>query len=86
MVQNICSSSPETMADTYFHICTSAEFKDITGKLINDQREIMQSSHYTSGFMQEVKQLSDKGVYPRYADNIDNIDRVWDLAVKLTKS
>ncbi|SHJ89409.1 NAD(P)-dependent dehydrogenase, short-chain alcohol dehydrogenase family [Clostridium amylolyticum] len=86
MVQNIHSSSPETMADTYFHICTSEEFKDITGKLINDKREIMQSSHYTRGLMQEVKQLFDKGVYPKYADNIENIERVWDLAVKLTKS
>jgi len=85
MVQNIHSSSPETMADTYFHICTSEEFKDITGKLINDKRELMQSSHYTSGLMQEVKQLSDKGVYPKYADNIDNIERVWELAIKLTK-
>lgn len=85
MVQNIYSSSPETMADTYFHICTSEEFKDITGKLINDKREIMQSSHYTSGLMQEAKQLFDKGVYPKYADNIDNIERVWDLAIKLTK-
>jgi hypothetical protein len=53
------------MADTYFHICTSEEFKDITGKLINDKREIMQSSHNTSGLMQEAKQLFDKGVYPK---------------------
>lgn len=86
MVQNIHSSSTETMADTYFHICTSEEIKNITGKLINDKREIMQSSHYTSGFMQEIKQLLDKGVYPKYADNISNIERVWDVAVILTQS
>ncbi|GAB6180098.1 SDR family NAD(P)-dependent oxidoreductase [Desulfotomaculum defluvii] len=86
VVQNVFSSSPETMADTYFHICTSEEFKDITGKLINNKREIMQSSHYASGLIQEVKQLFDKGVYPKYADNIDNIEMVWDLAVKLTKA
>lgn len=86
LIQNIYSSSPETMANTYFHICTSEEFKDITGKLINDKREIMQSSHYTSKSMQEIKQIFDKGVYPTYADNAGNIERVWDLAVKLTKS
>lgn len=86
VVQNMHSSSPESMADTYFHICTSQEFKDITGKLINDQRQIMRPSHYTGGLMQEVKQLFDKGVYPKYADNIDNIERVWDLAVELTKT
>lgn len=86
VVQNIISSSSESMANTYFHICTSEEVKDITGKLINDKREIMKPSHYTNGLIQEVKQLFDKGVYPRYADNIDNIEKVWDLAVKLTKS
>ena len=85
-VQNLFSAPPETMADTYFHICTSEEFKDVTGKLINDQREIMQSSHYTSGFVEELKQLRDQRVYPRYADKADNIERVWDLAVALTDS
>lgn len=85
MVQNIYSSSPETMANTYFHICTSEEFKNITGKLINDKRQIMRSSPYTTGLIQEVKQLTDKGVYPKYADNINNIERVWDLAIELTK-
>lgn len=84
VVQNMHSASPESMADTYFHICTSERFKDITGKLINDKREIMQSSHYTSGLIQEIKQLFDNGVYPRYADDRENIERVWDLAVNLT--
>lgn len=84
VVQNVFSAPPETMADTYFHICTSEEFKEVTGKLINDKRGIMQPSHYAGGLVQEVKQLSDKGVYPRYADDPGNIDRVWDLAVKLT--
>ena len=86
MIQSVFSSSPETMADTYFQICTAEEFKDVTGKLINDKREIMKASHYTSNLIQDIKQLSDKGVYPRYADNVDNIEKAWDLAFKLTKS
>lgn len=85
MVQNIFSSPPETMAHTYYNICTSEEFKNITGKLINDKREIMQSSYYSNGLMQAVKQLSDNSVYPKYANNPDNIGRIYDLAVKLTK-
>lgn len=85
MIQNVFSSPPEDMADTYFQICTSKNFKDVTGKLINDKREIMKVSHYTCQLIQSVKQLFDKGVYPRYADDIDNIERVWDLALKLTK-
>lgn len=82
--QNLFSSSTESMADTYFYICTSQEFKGITGKLINDKREVMQSTNYGSGLVESVKQLSDKKVYPKYADNIDNIEMIWDLAVKLT--
>lgn len=86
MIQNIFSSAPETMADTYFHICTSEKLKNITGKLINDKRVIVQSSHYSKGLVQEIKQFFDKGVYPKYADNKDNINRVWELSEKLTKS
>ncbi len=37
-IQKVFSTPPETMADIYFHICTSEEFKDITGKLINDKK------------------------------------------------
>ncbi len=85
LVQNIFSASQEVMADTYFHICTSEEFKDITGKLINDKREVMQVSHYDRGSTQELKQLFDKTVYPAYADNKDNIEQIWETAVRLTK-
>lgn len=84
-IQNIFSSPPETMADTYFHICTSEEFKDITGKLINDKRKIVQSTHYTSGLIQEIKQFFDKDVYPKYADNIENIEKTWGLCVDLIR-
>ncbi|MGE5605109.1 MAG: SDR family NAD(P)-dependent oxidoreductase [Bacteroidota bacterium] len=83
--QNIFSASPESMADTYFQICTSMPFKDITGKLINAQREIMQPSSYDGGLRQAVKQLFDQRVYPKYAANADNIEKVWNLAVNLTK-
>lgn len=85
MIQNIFSSKPETMADTYFHICTSDEFKDITGKLINDKREIMLTTHYTSGLIKEIKQLFDKGVFPKYANNKDMVKKVWEFCVSLTK-
>jgi NAD(P)-dependent dehydrogenase (short-subunit alcohol dehydrogenase family) len=83
-IQNVFSSAPETMAETYYYICTAAEFNDVTGKLINDKREIMQPSPYTRGLRQELKQLGDKSIYPKYAANPDNIDRMWNLAVKLT--
>jgi len=84
-VQNFFSASPETMADTYFHICTSEEFRPVTGKLINDRREVMEPSPYSGGFLQDMRQLKDQKVYPQYAGDKDNIDRMWDLAVKLTE-
>lgn len=84
--QSFFSASPETMAETYFYICTSEEFKDITGKLINAKREIMQSSHYTSGLIQEIKQFFDSGVYPKYADELGNIESVLDFTNNFIKN
>ena len=86
MIQNNFSSLPETMADTYFNICTSEEFKSVTGKLINHERKIVQSSHYNGSLIQEVKQFFDKEVYPKYADDVNNIEKVLELCIRLTKS
>lgn len=35
--------------------------------------------------MEQVKQLFDKSVYPKYADKEDNINQLWDLAFELIK-
>lgn len=43
--KKVFSTPPETMADIYFHICTSEEFKDITGKLINDKKKKLLVHH-----------------------------------------
>jgi NAD(P)-dependent dehydrogenase (short-subunit alcohol dehydrogenase family) len=83
-IQNIFSDSPDTMADTYYYLCTSDQFKNTSGKLFNDKREIMQPSNYSGGFIQNLKQLKDQGVYPNYADNRQDMQRVWDLALQLT--
>lgn len=85
-IQSIFSAPQETMADTYFHICTSNEFAEVTGKLINDKWKIMKPSHYSESSKDQGKQLFDKNVYPKYADNEQNINRVWDLALELSKN
>ncbi|WP_261178468.1 SDR family NAD(P)-dependent oxidoreductase [Anaerobacillus sp. CMMVII] len=85
-VQTFFSDSQESMGDTYFHITTSEEFKDVTGKLINDKREIVRRSHYGSGVGDVIKQFRDQGVYPRYADSQEIIEQVWELSKKLTAS
>lgn len=85
-VQNVFSAPRETMADTYFHICTSEEFKNMTGKFINDKKKVMEPSYYSSGLAQDIKQLMDQNVYPKYADDPENIKKVWDLCVNLTSN
>ncbi|MFT9597196.1 SDR family NAD(P)-dependent oxidoreductase [Mesobacillus sp.] len=83
-IQNVFSAPRETMADTYFRICTFEEFKNVTGKFINDKRKVMEPSHYSAGLAQDIKQLMDQNVYPKYAENKENIQKVWDLCVSLT--
>ena len=36
-VQNLTNPLPSGMAENYFQICTSDEFKDVTGQLINHE-------------------------------------------------
>lgn len=83
-LQSFISDSQESMGDTYFHICTSEDFKDVTGKLINDKREVVKSSHYGSSIKDVVKQFFDKNVYPTYADDQELIEKVWELSDRLT--
>ncbi|MBT2684699.1 SDR family NAD(P)-dependent oxidoreductase [Bacillus sp. ISL-37] len=83
-IQNVFSAPRETMADTYFHICTSEEFKNVSGKFINDKRKVMEPSHYSAGLAQDIKQLMDPNVYPKYADDKENIEKVWNMCISLT--
>lgn len=85
-VQNLFSLAPETMADTYYHICTSEEFSHVTGKLINNEREIMEPSFYSSGLIPSIKQFMDQKVYPKYAANKDNIERIWEISNRIIES
>ena len=84
-IQSLFGAAPETMAETYFHICTSKDFENITGELINDERKVMKSALPNPNFRQSVKQIFDKDVYPNYAINKDNIDQIFELTLKLTQ-
>lgn len=84
-IQNLIGDTQESMADTYFHICTSEEFKDVTGKLINDKLQIVQKSHYNQTLKEEIKQFFDKQVYPTYAADQEVIDKVWELCQEVTE-
>ena len=84
-IQNAFSSTTESMADIYYRICASHDYKDITGKLIDDKGQIVQASHYLKRLTQEIKQLLDKKVYPSYAADQKNVELMWNLANQLTR-
>lgn len=78
-IQNLFIPEPDTMADTYFHICTSEETKDATGQYFNKRNEVMHVSHYPKGFKNEIQQLFNQKVYPRYATDPMIIDKIWKM-------
>ena len=85
-IQNAFGAKPESIANTYFEICTSKALNNMSGKLINSKLEVMEPSHYTHGLLQSIRQLLDMGVYPRYADDADNIESVWEVCSMMTQA
>lgn len=84
-VQNLTNPLPSGMADTYFHICTSDEFKDVTGQLINHKREIVKPAISEKGFTQ-LKNIFGLSTYPRYAIDPQNVEQIWRLSTTLTSN
>ncbi len=82
--QNLTNPLPSGMANNYFHICTSEEFKNVTGQLINHKREIVKPSTTEKGFTQ-VKNILGSSRYPIYATNPQNVEQIWSLSTTLTE-
>lgn len=86
-LQNIFFPPTSYMATNYFEICTSERYKDITGKIFNDELEIMTpSSSGRVGPVASIKQAVGKTVYPIYAHDPNMTETVWKLCEKLTGS
>lgn len=83
--QNLTNPLPSGMADNYFHICTSEEFKNVTGQLINHKREMVRPSITEKGLTQ-VKNILGSSRYPRYATNPQNVEQIWRLSTILTEN
>ena len=83
-VQNLNNPLPSGMAENYFQICTSDEFKDVTGQLINHKRQIIKPAITEKGFTQ-LKNIFGSGNYPRYATNPQNIEQIWKMSTTLTE-
>ncbi|MFS0821155.1 SDR family NAD(P)-dependent oxidoreductase [Bacillus sp. 1P02SD] len=84
-LQNFTNPLPSGMADTYFHICTSDEFKHVTGQLINHKSEIVHPATSEKGFTQ-LKNVFGSNRYPIYAIDSNNVEQVWDMSTTLTKN
>ncbi|KAA0966940.1 SDR family NAD(P)-dependent oxidoreductase [Sporosarcina sp. ANT_H38] len=81
--QNFTNPLPSGMADNYFHICTSNEFSNVTGQLINHKREIVQPSTKEKGIAQ-LKNIFGSSNYPKYASDSQNAEKIWNLSTELT--
>ncbi|MNP46873.1 hypothetical protein D3C76_1409010 [compost metagenome] len=86
-VQNLTSQPPASMADHYFHICTSEQFRNVSGKLIDHHREVVPPppGHHT-GTLTLLKNIFGSGSYPAYATDPENTEKVWNLCIQLTDS
>lgn len=87
ILQNLIAAPTSMMADVYFDICTSDEFRNVTGKLINHRKEIVQRSnlHEKSGILDVIREIKDGKTYPQYAEDITKQEKVWQLSKELTR-
>lgn len=83
-IQNLFIPPPEKMANCYFTICTSHDFKHVTGKLINDLNEIMEPGKLDPDILTQIKQIAGRKYYPAFADNKDNLEELWDFTKQVT--
>lgn len=83
-LQNLTNPLPAGMADNYFHICTSDEFKNVTGQLINHKKEIVKPSSSEKGITQ-LKNIFGSSTYPKYATDTQNVEKIWSLSTTLTQ-
>lgn len=84
-VQNLTNPLPSSMADTYYHICTSDDFHNVTGQLINHKREIVQPASPDDNGVTRLKNILGSGKYPSYAADARNVERIWGLSTALTE-
>lgn len=84
-VQNLTNPLPAGMADNYFHLCTSEEYRSVTGRLFNHKREIVEPAVSEQGFAQ-LKNIFGSRSYPRYASDPRNVERIWALGTSLAET
>lgn len=80
--QNLINPPPEGMADNYYRICASEPFRHATGQLINHRLERMHPAAREQGLSQ-MKNIFGSACYPKYAEDPENTERVWQMYLEL---
>ena len=85
-IQNFFFRPPEFTADLYYEICTSNQFRKMTGVHFNHKLEVMQPAKVGDGIITDFKQGIGADVYPAYALSEEVSDIVWNICSELTLS
>lgn len=79
--------TPERMVETYFEICTSDNFKHVSGKLVNIHNQVMGMPEVIEGveYKTNPKELWRMTEVPAFALRKENIESVWNVSREIAK-
>jgi NAD(P)-dependent dehydrogenase (short-subunit alcohol dehydrogenase family) len=78
--------TPERMAETYFEICTSENFRNVSGKLVNIHNQVMGMPKLIEGeeYKTNPKELWRMTEVPAFALRRENIEKIWNISREIT--
>lgn len=82
MIKQPFSLEPAKLGECYYKVCTSEEFKNVTGKAVNAKCKILPLAKHDKGFG-KIKELLSFGYIPKYAYDKANINRMWELSLEI---
>jgi len=82
-IQNLFFQPPDFMAHCYFELTTSKRFHGVSGILFNHHLVEMKPSKENPGIRDQIRQVAGADLYPRYANDRLEIDRVWNTCQEL---
>jgi NAD(P)-dependent dehydrogenase (short-subunit alcohol dehydrogenase family) len=84
IIQNLnpWALEPAQMADTYHHVCTSAEFREISGALVNSKKQVLPPVEGKVPLTprEVAREVWNTRHTPPYANDPDNIEAMWRLS------
>ncbi|RSK25837.1 SDR family NAD(P)-dependent oxidoreductase [Bacillus sp. HMF5848] len=83
-MQNLFFPPTSYMANNYYDICTSENYKNTTGVIFNDKLTIMEPAPNAPGLKQQIQQLFGSRFYPYYGENNEKRQEIWNLCKEVT--